>query len=158
LTYNWKFKLDPNMSLSKNFSHFFQLKSVDAGIGMPIVTISGVSYKGQRWLGISHAAVKKSSVLEKTPWNTLSGVWLQAHVKATFTDNGNLSISMTRLDNQETVLHIELTNLDMWRGTKKSHFVRPKWGLYRSLKSKQMLANEEDSIRFADFEVIKHAK
>lgn len=158
LTYNWKFKLDPNMSLSKNFSHFFQLKSVDDGIGMPIVTISGISYKGKRWLGVSHAAVKKASILERKPWGTLSGVWLQAHAKATFSDQGNLTLRLTRLDNQETVIDIELTDLDMWRGTKKSHFVRPKWGLYRSLKSKHMLVNEQDSIRFADFEVIKHAQ
>lgn len=155
LTYRWKFKLENNMSLSKNFSHFFQLKSVDDGIGMPILTISGINYKHNRWLGLSHAAVKKSSILVKKSWNEVSGVWLEAECTVTYANSGNLRVTIKQLSTNKTIIDYESDNIDMWRGTKKSHFVRPKWGFYRSLKSKTMLEFAEDTIRFADFEVVK---
>ena len=155
LSYRWKFKVGADMSLSKNFSHFFQLKSVDDGIGMPILTISGVSYKGERWLGLSHAAVQKSSILLKRKWEDISDVWLEAQCTVTYSNAGSLEVNVKRLDNNEEVMSYQSDSIDMWRGTKGSHFVRPKWGYYRSLKSKNMLENEVDTIRFAEFTVIK---
>lgn len=155
LTYRWKFKLEPDMSLSKNFSHFFQLKSVDDGIGMPILTISGRSFKGQKWLGLSHAAVDKPSILDKKLWKEVAGVWLEAECTVTYSNNGALKLSVKRMSDNQAIFDFESNNIDMWRGTKKDHFVRPKWGFYRSLKSRHMLASEQDSIRFADFAVTK---
>ncbi|MEP1382194.1 MAG: hypothetical protein ABJK64_00215 [Paraglaciecola sp.] len=155
MTYRWKFKLEAEMSLSKNFSHFFQLKSVDDGIGMPILTISARNYRGDRWLALSHAPIKKAVILDKTLWPEVADVWLEAECTVTYRDNGALEISVKRMSDKQTVLAFKSENIDMWRGTQKEHFVRPKWGFYRSLKSKHMLVNEQDSIRFADFEVVK---
>ncbi|MBO1254401.1 hypothetical protein J3L16_01735 [Alteromonas sp. 5E99-2] len=155
LTYRWKFKLEPDMSLSKNFSHFFQLKSVDDGVGTPIFTFSGRHYRGEKWFAFSHAAVKKTTILEKNRWNKVSGVWLEAEVTAVYANKGTLKVTLKRLEDQVILMEYQSDTIDMWRGTKASHFVRPKWGLYRSLKSKSMLESEEDTIRFADFEVIK---
>ena len=156
LKYKWKFKLPSDMSLSNNFSHFFQLKSVDDGVGQPIFTFSGRSYKNQKWFALSHAGVQKASIIAKKPWQNISDVWLEAECKVTYSNEGKLEVTIKRLDQQEVLIHFESENIDMWRGTDKRHFVRPKWGYYRSLKSKSMLANEKDSIRFADFEVIKY--
>lgn len=143
------------MSLSKNFSHFFQLKSVDNGSGMPILTISGVNYRGDKWLGLSHAAVEKSKILFKTPWAEVSGVWLEAECKVTYSDSGSLKIKVKRVSDNQIIMVYESNDIDMWRGTEKEHFVRPKWGFYRSLKSKDMLISEQDEIRFADFKIVK---
>lgn len=155
MTYRWKFKLEADMSLSKNFSHFFQLKSVDDGIGMPILTISARSYRGDRWLALSHAPIKKARILDKALWPEVADSWLQAECTVTYGNNGVLDITVKRMSDKQVVLTYQSENLDMWRGTQKDHFVRPKWGFYRSLKSKHMLVNEQDSIRFADFEVVK---
>lgn len=155
LTYRWKFKLEPDMSLSNNFSHFFQLKSVDDGIGMPILTISARTYRGQNWLALSHAPLAKASILDKKLWQEVSGVWLEAECTVTYANNGALKLTVKRMSDNQAIFDYASENIDMWRGTKKDHFVRPKWGFYRSLKSKEMLASEEDSIRFANFEVIK---
>ena len=155
LTYKWKFKLEPGMSLSNNFSHFFQLKSVDDGIGMPIFTISARTYRGENWLALSHAAVKKVSILDKALWQEVSGVWLEAECTVTYANAGSFDINVKRLSDNKPVLSYQSNKIDMWRGTKSEHFVRPKWGFYRSLKSKHMLTNEQDSIRFADFAVSK---
>ena len=156
MSYKWKFKLDPSMSLSKNFSHFFQLKSVDDGVGTPILTISARTRGGENWLAISHAAIKKKTVLDEIVWNEVSDGWLEAVCTVSYENEGTLHLSVKRMFDSKTVLEYQSDNIDMWRGTQKEHFVRPKWGFYRSLKSKHMLKAEEDSIRFADFEVIKH--
>lgn len=155
MTYRWKFKLESELSLSKNFSHFFQLKSVDDGIGMPIFTISARTYRDKNWLALSHAPITKATILDKTLWAEVSDVWLEAECTVTYADRGALNITVKRMSDNQTVLAYQSDNIDMWRGTKKEHFVRPKWGFYRSLKTKQMLANEKDSIRFADFEIVK---
>jgi len=155
MTYRWKFKLESTMSLSNNFSHFFQLKSVDDGIGMPILTISARNYRDKNWLALSHAPVEKATILDKILWAEISDVWLEAECTVTYADRGALSITVKRTSDKKTVLAYRSDNIDMWRGTKTNHFVRPKWGLYRSLKTKHMLANKQDSIRFADFEIVK---
>lgn len=153
--YRWKFKLEADMSLSKNFSHFFQLKSVDNGIGMPIVTLSGVNRGGDRIFGLSHAAIKKASILAQVPWGQIAGEWLEAECRVTYSNAGALSMKLRRMSDSKLIMDYESDNIDMWRGTAPAHFVRPKWGLYRSLKSKGMLASEYDIIKFADFEVVK---
>ena len=56
---------------------------------------------------------------------------------------------------QEVVFDISEQGLDMWRGTAGDHFVRPKWGIYRSLAAKEDLRADEEVVRFADFEVEK---
>ncbi|MCF2949460.1 hypothetical protein L0668_15175 [Paraglaciecola aquimarina] len=76
-------------------------------------------------------------------------------MKTTYADNGSLSIKINRLSDKQTIIDYQSDKIDMWRGSQKEHFVRPKWGLYRSLKTKEMLENKQDTIRFADFEVIK---
>ena len=37
-------------------------------------------------------------------------------------------------------------DIDLWRG---GGFVRPKWGIYRSLADRPRLTNAEDTVRFA---------
>lgn len=155
LLYTWKFKVGEGMTVSKNFSHFFQLKSVDDGVGMPILTLSGANRKKQDLFALAHAAVQKASLLRTIAWQDIRGKWLQVKCKVTYRDNGSLSIEITDLQSQTKVLSYSNDNIDMWRGTKAEHFVRPKWGIYRSLKSKELLREKEEEVSFADFSVTK---
>lgn len=157
MSYSWNFKIGDGMTISKNFSHFFQLKSVDdTGIGMPTLTISAKYRHGEESLFLSHAALKKATPLVKVPWKDVVGKWLQVHCTVTYADQGSLKISVVELENQKEVFSYQSDNIDMWRGTQSSHFVRPKWGIYRSLKSKEMLRDDEEEVSFSNFKVIKH--
>ena len=62
---------------------------------------------------------------------------------------------MKRLSDDEVILDVDESHLDMWRGTEPEHFVRPKWGIYRSLADAENLRAEEEIVRFANFEVLK---
>jgi hypothetical protein len=46
-----------------------------------------------------------------------------------------------------------MTNLMTWHPD--FSFVRPKWGIYRSLKEKQNIRNKEDRVYLNDFTVRK---
>lgn len=156
LSYEWKFKVGEGMSVSKNFTHLFQLKSVDDGIGTPILTISAAHRGGGENMFLAHSAVKKAQYLRVVPWRKTHNKWLKVKCTVTYANEGKLSIEVVELVSGKEVFNFEADNIDMWRGTKDSHFVRPKWGIYRSLKSKHMLREEEEEVSFADFKVTKH--
>lgn len=153
LAYQWKFKLNEGITLSKNFGHFFQLKAVDDGPGYPILTISGRDKRGE-WLEVIHT-LKKLTLLKKVPLAPLKGKWLEVKCFVNYQDSGQLELLISEVVSKRTVLHLSLNDIDMWRGTKEEHFVRPKWGIYRSLRSKEMLRDDEEKVFFADFVVQK---
>lgn len=156
MSYSWKFRIGEGMTVSKNFSHFFQLKSVDNGIGMPILTLSAANIRKQETFVLSHAPVKKATFLATLPWNTVTGKWLEANCTVTYGNQGKLQFELKDLATGNTLFSYTSDNIDMWRGTKAAHFVRPKWGIYRSLKSKHLLREQEEQVSFADFVVTKY--
>lgn len=156
MAYSWKFKLNEELSVSKNFSHFFQLKAVDDGPGSPILTISGRDKRGE-WLEVIHTIHNKLTLLKKVPLAPLKGKWLEVKCFVNYQDLGQLELFVSEVTSNRTVLHLSLNDIDMWRGTKDKDFVRPKWGFYRSLRSKEMLRSEEEKVYFSDFTVQKLA-
>ncbi|MDB4837166.1 hypothetical protein OAH87_01730 [Marinomonas sp.] len=156
LSYSWKFKVGEGMTVSKNFTHLFQLKSVDDGIGTPILTLSAAFRKGGENLVLSHAPEKKTTFLATTPWPATRDKWLQVNCTVTHANNGKLDFELIELESGKEIFSYSSDNIDMWRGTEEDHFVRPKWGIYRSLKSKHMLREQEEQVSFADFIVTKH--
>ena len=155
LSYNWKFKLNKGISVSKNFTHFFQLKAVDGGVGTPILTLSGRNKNGE-WLEVIHTIHGKKTLLKKVPLQALKGRWLQVSCVVHYRNNGQLQLLITDLAN-EPIIELSLNNIDMLRGENRGDFVRPKWGIYRSLRSKEMLRDAEEKVFFADFSVQKFA-
>ncbi len=153
-TYRWKFKLNEGLTLSRNFGHFFQLKAVDDGPGAPILTISGRDRNGE-WLEVIHRIHGKTDYLAKVPLGSLKGKWLEVNMFVNYSNNGQLELNITEVVSQKTVVNLSLDEIDMLRGEANRHFVRPKWGIYRSLKSKEMLREDEEQVFFADFSVQK---
>jgi len=52
------------------------------------------------------------------------------------------------------VLSADRREIDMWR--EDSEYVRPKWGIYRSLADKENLNPGEDVVYFTNFSVQKN--
>jgi|TARA_B100000929_G_C15503719_1_gene418207 hypothetical protein len=44
---------------------------------------------------------------------------------------------------------------DMWRGVSGEDFIRPKWGIYRSVAELDKLRGQEERVKFADFVIRK---
>ncbi|MDA3892696.1 MAG: T9SS type A sorting domain-containing protein [Salinivirgaceae bacterium] len=156
LRYHWYFQLEKNFSISNNFSHFFQLKAVGGSYSsQPVVTISGSINSSKQQFEIIHSRLTGSEdeQLANTNWDRANtGEWMEIEVLATYKDSGYLKVSITNL-NGDTILSTENKKIDMWR--EGSEFVRPKWGIYRSLSTKQFLNEDEERARFANFTVQK---
>ncbi|MEM8684247.1 MAG: hypothetical protein AAGF72_12485 [Pseudomonadota bacterium] len=151
--YRWKFKVNADMDVSTRFTHFFQLKAVGGDDSQPILTISGAERGGEDGIEVRHSPLQETTLLARTDWSLVTGEWLEAYCRATFSDTGELRFIVTRLRDDEVIFDIDVSDLDLWRGTDASHFVRPKWGIYRSLLDLGNLRPDEEVVRFANFSV-----
>lgn len=144
-TYAWRFKLGSSLKISKNFSHFFQIKGVNGDDGHPQVTISGAKKNGIDLLEIRHG--NDDYILDETLFSEVKDIWLNVYVRAEYGYNGSLEISVHE-DNGTQHLYYK-GNIAMWRSGWA--YARPKWGIYRSLKDSLNLNESEDVVWFDNF-------
>jgi hypothetical protein len=148
--------LQEGFSISKNFSHFFQFKAVGGNdSSQPIVTISGSINSDRPEFEIIYNSGNGTSdkQLIHTDWEVANtGEWMEIEAVARFEDDGYLKITISDLWGNQ-LLAVEKEGIDLWRtgGT----FVRPKWGIYRSLNSKSYLSDDEETAGFANFSIQK---
>jgi VCBS repeat-containing protein len=168
--YSWKFRVTSDMQLSSRFSHFFQIKaknfSEDNSNGndnQPMFTLSGaeksssgnelqVRYNsGYQANGNSTSDVYLSTV----EWALITDEWVEVFVQITYAEEGKFQLNLTRLSDDTTIIDIDEQNIDTWRGVDDEDFVRPKWGIYRSIVETDSLREEEERVQFANFSIKK---
>jgi hypothetical protein len=152
-TYHWKFKLDAGFQASPKFCHIHQLKAVDGDDGKPLITITPRGGKSQRLQLIFTPPEGQGdwTVLADADLALFKGVWVEAEEKVTYGKHGSYSLTLRRVKDGAVLLTFTKADLALWR--EGASFVRPKWGLYRSLDEPAYLRDEE--VRFADFSVGK---
>ena len=151
--YRWKFKINSEMEVSTRFSHFFQLKAVGGLDSHPILTISGAERSGEDGIEVRYSPLQEDTRLGRVDWSQVTGEWLEAYCRVTFAESGDLRLIVTRMSDGGVIFDIDETGLDLWRGEDASHFVRPKWGIYRSILDLENLRPDEETVRFANFSV-----
>lgn len=145
VTYRWKFKLAADFKPSTYFTHIHEIKAGDGDTSKPIITVT-LRDKGNERLQIIHNASNGTeNILAEIDLVPLKGVWVEAYEKITYDNHGSYSIILTTANGKS--FSYKNTYLDMWRSG--TTFVRPKWGIYRSLLNKSSLRDE--AIRFNDF-------
>ncbi len=151
--YKWRFRINEDMEVSTRFTHFFQLKAVGGPDSQPVLTITGNERSGDDGIEVRQSPLQDFTVLGRTDWSEVTGEWLEAYCRVTFSDSGDLRLIVTRMRDDAVIFDIDETGLDLWRGDDPSHFVRPKWGIYRSILELDNLRPEEENVRFANFSV-----
>ncbi len=151
--FRWKFRINADMEVSTRFSHFFQLKAVGGDASHPILTISGAERSGEDGIEVRYSPLEVDTILARQNWSMVTGEWLEAYCRVTFAESGGLRLIVTRMSDDAVIFNIDETDLDLWRGEDPSHFVRPKWGIYRSILDLDNLRPEEENVRFANFSV-----
>lgn len=151
--YKWKFKINADMEVSTRFSHFFQLKAVGGDSSHPILTISGAERSGEDGIEVRYSPLQQDTLLQRQDWSIATGEWVEVYCRATFAESGDLRLIATRMSDGEVIFDIDERGIDLWRGVDPSHFVRPKWGIYRSILDADNLRPEEENVRFANFSV-----
>lgn len=156
--YKWTFKLPNGFQSSTSFTHIHQLKSVGGSYAsMPMYTLTTRKSSPDR-LELRYAQTTSQITLKHTPLNPLIGVWIEATEKIEYTNSGFYSIELKNKSTGEQLFYYDNTLADKpkinWRpgGT----FVRPKWGIYRSLNAPKDLRDEEVLFSYFSVEEVQH--
>lgn len=143
--YKWAFKLADGFQSSPNFTHIHQLKSVGGNYSsMPMYTLTTRKSSPDR-LELRYAETTSQITLKQTALSPMVGVWVEATEKIEYTNSGFYSIELKNKSTGEQLFYYDNTPIGEpkinWRpgGT----FVRPKWGIYRSLINEQDLRDEQ---------------
>ncbi len=151
--YRWKFKLDANFKPSPNFTHLHQIKAVGGSqSGMPTITLTARKASPNK-LQLIHAETNDQEKITQINLDQVTGQWIQAEETITYGEVGlaNYQLLLTQIDSNQIILDYSSQNLRMWKTG--ANFLRPKWGIYRSLLNASYLRDE--CVKFADFYIEK---
>jgi hypothetical protein len=150
VTYRWKFKLGAGMQPSSSFTHIHQLKAGDGtNEDAPIITITPRAGNPEK-LEIIHTGNSGVTTLNKVKIVDLApfkGTWVEVIEKVSYKTSGFIDLAIRKVSDGTVLLSYTNNNIDLWRDG--ATFVRPKWGIYRSLNNVASLRDEE--VLFADF-------
>ena len=139
----WYLKIEKTFKITKAFCHFFQLKAVGShNVKDPILTLSGVIERGKPQLQLQWWSGDQSGRIFLADWEDCKDKWLICESLCHYAKDGSFKFSIRSVDG---VLNIKkVQKLETWR--KGFSFVRPKWGIYRSIAGVKQNMNSEDQI------------
>ena len=154
VVYKWKFKLDVGFQSSTKFTHIHQLKSV-GGLyeDMPMYTLTTRKGTPDK-LELRYAQTNVQATLKQTDLTPFKGVWVDVTETIKYGNNsssvsGNYSIIIKRVSDNSELFSYSNNAIKNWQTN--ADFVRPKWGIYRSLDDVSSLRDE--SVLFANFSI-----
>ncbi|MEO7312373.1 MAG: hypothetical protein ABIX01_18365 [Chitinophagaceae bacterium] len=150
ITYKWKFKVPVGFQPSSSFTHIHQIKAVGGDESDPLFTITvrkGTPNKIELiYVPTSGLASNKVSVVNLS---LFEGQWVEATEVVKVGANGTYSMTIKRVNDGTTLIAYSNANIATIRPD--NSFIRPKWGIYRSLNTPSDLRDE--SLRFANFSI-----
>jgi hypothetical protein len=145
VTYKWKFRLPKGFQPSSNFTHLHQIKAVGGSQDLPIFTITARKAKVNQLIVIHN----NENTVASADLSEFEGTWVEITERIKIGENGTYSISIKKIKNGKEILSYKSDNIMTIRPD--NDFIRPKWGIYRSLKKAQDLRDE--TVRFNDFSI-----
>lgn len=143
ITYQWKFKLPKGFQPSTSFTHLHQIKAVGGDDGMPIFTLSAKKGKINK-LNLIH---DNTHVLASADLSAFENTWVEVTEVIKVGAQGTYSLQIKRIHDGKELITYENQNIMTMR--ENNTFIRPKWGIYRSLNKAADLKDEV--LWFADF-------
>jgi hypothetical protein len=149
VVYKWKFKLESGFQVSPNFTHLHQLKSVGGSLAsMPMYTLTARKSSPDR-LELRYAETDTQVTLIQTPLAPFIDTWLDVTETIKYGTAGTYAIEIKTVDDGTVLFSYSDNSIINWRAG--ADFVRPKWGIYRSLNNDQDLRDEV--VSFANFSI-----
>lgn len=144
--YKWKFRIPPGFQPSSSFTHIHQIKAVGGDDDMPIITLTPRAGSPNKIELIHDNTTKVASV----NLSLFEGIWVEATERIKIDNqHGTYSITIKKVSDGSTILSYSNNNLMTIRSD--NDFIRPKWGIYRSLNNPAALRDE--AMRFAGFSI-----
>lgn len=148
--YKWKFKLPTGFQPSANFTHLHQIKAVDGDDSSPIFTLTprlGTPNKLELiYVASATSGTEKLSIVDLLPFE---GIWIDVEEKINIESSGTYSITLKKHSDGSVLMSYSNSNITTIRPD--NSFIRPKWGIYRSLNDITNLRDE--AVRFSDFSI-----
>ena len=114
---------------------------------MPIFTLTAKKASENKF-NVVH---NNETIVASMNLSELEGTWVQITEVIKVGPNGTYSVVIKRIKDGKELL--SYSNLDLETIRPDNNFIRPKWGIYRSLKKITDL--REESVRFADFYIME---
>jgi len=145
VAFYWDVKFNAQFQPSNHFTHIFQVKGFNGEANQPFITITPkLKADGKKVLQLLHS-IEDSPSAETSMWEEdlaiYEGKWLHINLEYTCGVNGSLHLQIRRKDNNQQLMDYKNDNILMWRTG--NSFLRPKWGIYRSLHDKENLRDEQ---------------
>ena len=151
--YTWLLKIRSNFSINKTFCHFFQLKPVGTNDEYPIATLSGAVTDGNPQLEFRTFGENEKRY-RIADWQECLNKWLICICTVEYSERGKIIFSVRSTNGSIDSFHY-IKSFPGWKNDYS--FIRPKWGIYRSLVDKKSILNEEDSIFLNRIKVQKNS-
>ena len=148
ITYTWRFRLAPGFQPSASFTHIHQIKAVNGDDADPLFTLTCRKATPNK-LELIHNNVTKVAIVNLS---LFTGTWVEATENVTVGANGTYSLLIKRVSDNAVLLNYSNSNIMTIRPD--NDFIRPKWGIYRSLNNSADL--RDDSIRFSHLTIKEH--
>ena len=153
IEYKWNMKLPNDFKAFESFTHFHQIKSVDAKNGgdkMPLITFTTYKKSSGEFLNIRYGPVLTQETLAKIPLSEFKGNWVEFKETIDFKKGkkGTYQLLVKNLKSKKTILDFEHRGVMFKEG---ASLMRPKWGIYRSLKYPNNIKDEE--VLFGEFKI-----
>ena len=162
VTYKWKFKIPIGFKPSANFTHIHQIKPVDGDDSNPIFTLTARKGTPNR-MQLIYVVDENGRNDYKTEisLSLFEGIWVDVVevIKIGTGTSGSYSILVKKVSDGTVLMTYSNNSLQTIRTAATdpnipqvaNSFIRPKWGIYRSLLDVASL--RDDSIRFSDFSI-----
>lgn len=146
--YKWSFKIPLGFQSSGSFSHIHQLKSVggvneEESIPMITLTIYDKSLGHKLYIRYSETTTQNTINGHSINISELEDNWVEVIETITYgyAREGSYAINITDISNGSVLLDYS-DNTQRYYKT-DADFIRPKWGIYRSLNDASSLRDEE---------------
>jgi hypothetical protein len=154
VTYKWRFRVPVGYQPSNTFAHFHQIKPVNGDDADPLFTLTarkGTPHK----LELTYTANGSSGTIKPAivDLSLFEGNWVEVTEKIEIGLSGKYAISIKKVSDGTILLSYYNPNMATIRSD--NDFIRPKWGIYRSIATPADLRDE--AVRFSDFSIAEGA-
>ena len=151
VVYKWRFKVPTGFQPSSSFTHIHQVKAVGGDEADPLFTLTARKGSPNK-LELNYYSDSNLSSTKLTSVNLslFENTWVEATERIQIDNvNGTYSITIKKVSDGATIL--SYTNNKLLTIRADNNFIRPKWGIYRSLLNSQDLRDE--SLRFNNISI-----
>ncbi len=151
IVYKWRFKVPSGFKVSSSFTHIHQIKAVGGDESNPLFTLTarkGTPNKLE--LNYYESSAGGSKKLTQANLSLFENNWVEVTERMKLDNvDGTYSMVIKKVSDGTTILSYSNNKILTYRSD--NTFIRPKWGIYRSLNTPSDLRDE--TLRFDYFSI-----